>query len=118
MINCMHSAYKKSARVRGTYFELSREEFFHISQKPCVYCGLPASESLKASTWLCVDVIDTDFRLNGLDRVNNDAGYTTANCASCCKTCNYIKWKLSLPELYNHLKKMMPHLEAVMRKVA
>jgi hypothetical protein len=65
--------YKYSSQLRNLSFNLTLEEFAEIISVPCYYCG----ELQKA--------------FNGVDRVNNNEGYTLKNCVSCCKMCNQLK---------------------------
>ena len=51
--------------------------------KPCVYCG--------------------DSGKVGLDRINNEKGYTEENSAPCCKTCNFMKKAMTKEEFINHI---------------
>lgn len=64
--------YKDASKRRGLAFEITKEQFEGLWRKPCFYCG---------------DAIETV----GLDRVDNDKGYTFDNVVSCCKWCNYAK---------------------------
>ena len=52
-------------------FELSAAELNAIREGPCAYCGLGER--------------------NGVDRTDNDIGYTLDNCVPCCSECNYMK---------------------------
>lgn len=69
------TTYKGSARNKGLPFELTLEDHFTPGapntfwQKPCTYCN---------------DKIETI----GLDRIDNDKGYTIDNVVSCCGDCN------------------------------
>ena len=67
-----YGVYQRGAERRGIEFKLSIADFQVFWQKPCYYCG---------------DPIDTI----GIDRLNNDKGYTVDNTVSCCKVCNFMK---------------------------
>ena len=50
-----------------------------------------------------------DYVYNGIDRIDNNKGYTIDNIVPCCAKCNYAKGKLTLQEfkeliegIYNH----------------
>jgi hypothetical protein len=66
-------------------FELSLEEFLTLTKQNCYYCGAPPGNIQKS------DHNNGDFVYNGIDRTDNDLGYTTDNCLPCCKPCNYMK---------------------------
>jgi hypothetical protein len=72
-------AYNRSASRRSKKFELTFKEFMGYWQRPCSYCG------------------DT-IAFIGLDRVDNNLGYTLDNIVSCCNHCNYMKGRLSREE--------------------
>jgi len=55
-------------------FQLNFEEFQEIVTSPCHYCKLIKSEEA-----------------NGIDRINNDIGYTKDNCVPACWKCNKMK---------------------------
>ncbi|NDB82209.1 MAG: hypothetical protein EB127_05625 [Alphaproteobacteria bacterium] len=55
-------------------FQLNFEEFQQLVTKPCHYCNLIKEDEA-----------------NGIDRVNNDIGYTKENCVPACWRCNRMK---------------------------
>jgi len=66
------SRYKRGAKVRGIKFELSFYQFISFWKKPCEYCG-------------------DEIKTIGLDRLNNDKGYSMDNVVPCCTDCNRMK---------------------------
>lgn len=80
------SGIKSQAKKRGIEFNLSLDEFISEISKPCVYCNnLLGEKSVTAS---------------GLDRKDNNKGYTVDNVCSCCWVCNSIKGEhLSFEEM-------------------
>lgn len=83
--------YKKGAERRGHAFTLTRDQFFEITTSICHYCGrVPAQrldKRLIGSNGVAI--------YNGIDRLDNSAGYTRKNCVSCCKVCNYAKHNMT-----------------------
>jgi len=77
---------KWQSSKRGLEFSISLEEFIFEIEKPCVYCNnLLGEKSTYAS---------------GLDRKDNNKGYTVDNICSCCWVCNSIKGEhLSFEEM-------------------
>ena len=67
--------YEYSARKRRYIFDLSKEQFSELINSPCHYCGY------------------SDGKV-GVDRKDNDEGYTVKNSVSCCKNCNFLKGTL------------------------
>ncbi len=66
--------YINNAIKRDHIITLQFEEFCELVVKPCHYCGEINSGEV-----------------NGIDRINNDIGYTSENCAPCCEICNRMK---------------------------
>lgn len=82
-----YTDYKLGAKYRNIKWLISFEEFKNFWQNPCYYCG---------------DKVKTI----GLDKINNENGYTIKNIVSCCSKCNYMKGKLSQKEFINQCKKV------------
>ena len=80
--------YRYSARKDKRVFELSLEEFFTLTKRPCYYCGEPPSSTFA-----------NGYVYNGLDRVTNSDGYTLTNSVPCCPFCNRAKGQFS-PSLF------------------
>lgn len=83
-------AYKKGAAKRGIEFMLTLAEFSGFWQAPCTYCT-------------------DDIKTIGLDRMSSRFGYTAANVAPCCTTCNYMKRRLSQDEFIERCAKIARH---------
>lgn len=79
--------YAKSARKRGLAFELSDEEFRNLTAGLCCYCGAAPSRIVKPTGL----ALSGNYICNGIDRIENSAGYILENCATCCSDCNYAK---------------------------
>ncbi len=64
--------YKVFAKRRNYSWKLTKEQFMSFWNKPCHYCG---------------------DKINGIgiDRVDNNKGYSLKNCVSCCGWCNVMK---------------------------
>jgi len=67
-----YSEYKFSAKSRDLVFELSKNDFIKFWNVECFFCGV------------CIDGV-------GIDRLDNEIGYTLGNCVSCCRMCNVAK---------------------------
>ncbi len=96
--NKLLGTYKTHARNRNLKFKLTKEEFASFLTQNCFYCGKePKNRSYGGSK----DII---FYYNGIDRVNNDLGYDTKNCVSCCKNCNLAKKMLTQKDFFEMVK--------------
>jgi len=82
------SAYRCNAKKRSIDFSLSFEQFSEITKQPCTYCG---------------DKKET----NGIDRMDNDRGYSIENCVPCCSQCNTIKMDYSKEEFIARVTKIV-----------
>ena len=78
--------YRHQARKLGREFSLSKKEFISLIESKCHYCGHPPAQKL-------VNVLPAhpDFTYNGIDREDNELGYTKTNVISCCGVCNRMK---------------------------
>lgn len=80
-------AYRRRAKSRGLIFEISLKEFMKWWKLSCFYCG---------------DAI----RTIGLDRIDNDKGYSKENLAPCCSTCNRMKMTMRKQDFISQCKKI------------
>lgn len=88
----MFALYLRSAERRGLAFELDRAEFLRVIACPCAYCGaMPPA----------------DTKRNGLDRVDNSAGYTPQNIVPCCYPCNQMKGTRTSQAFLDHVASIM-----------
>lgn len=78
------------AKARGFAVELNFVDFTKIISEPCIYCR--------------------DRNLIGIDRVDNSLGYLLANCAPCCKVCNFMKKDMSQNDFLNQVSKISKSL--------
>lgn len=68
-------SYKDGARLRELPFEITLEYFLKLITSPCAYCG--GTEGV------------------GVDRINNEHGYTVRNTAPSCSICNRAKFNMT-----------------------
>ena len=66
--------YVKGAQKRQIDFGLTKAQFNELITGPCFYCDYTK-----------------DGEVNGLDRIDNNKGYTEENCVTCCGPCNMLK---------------------------
>ena len=83
--------YYHGARARNIKWALSREQFFALWGAPCFYCLSPIEKI-------------------GVDRINNEEGYSVGNITSCCETCNKMKLDYSIEEFSSWIKRAYNHL--------
>jgi hypothetical protein len=78
-------SYINGAKDRNLTFELGLKDFKKLVNDKCYYCNVQNKTNSYDGS-------------GGIDRKNNLLGYTSKNCVSCCKTCNYLKHTQSLDE--------------------
>jgi hypothetical protein len=91
------STYRRNAINSGRTFELSKDQARNFFKSNCYYCG---EEPIS---------IQTEFKYNGIDRLDNSVGYIVGNCVSCCKICNHMKHVMSLDAFLAHIKRICEH---------
>ena len=94
--------YYYGAQNRGYRWDISEDDFFEITSRPCEYCGVAAGNTAE------VKRSKSQFAYNGLDRVDNTKGYILSNVVPCCGMCNrskythsrekFLEWALRLAE--------------------
>ena len=84
-----YSIYKRDARNRKYKWDLTREEFTLLFNGQCHYCGQSPAQ--------------------GVDRMDNDQGYTPNNAVSCCRKCNNMKSVYTKEELISQCKRILEH---------
>jgi hypothetical protein len=93
-------SYKRGAKDRGLCFELSVEDFKKLTKGDCFYCGsYPNTEKESFS-------IKKNYLYNGIDRLNNNLGYTKENSVSCCGRCNIMKMEMSIEDFKNQVSRI------------
>jgi len=86
--------YIKSSKRRKIDWKLTRDQFINLISKNCHYCEEAPSKIKKV------------YKYNGIDRIDNNEGYTLANCVSCCWKCNRMKNNLSIADFINQVIKI------------
>lgn len=88
--NILYNGYKHGAINRKLDFNITKEEFDKIISNNCYICGKQ----------------NTKIHKNGIDRFDNNKGYTIENCRPCCGTCNFIKQKNSYKDIIDKFIKI------------
>lgn len=101
--NKVHRDYEHNARTRGLCWELTDEDFDQLTSLPCFYCGQPPSavRVLKGGS---------TFTFSGIDRMDNEIGYTAENAVPCCKMCNKAKRDVPFDEFLAWLARLTDYL--------
>jgi hypothetical protein len=92
------SYYKKSAQCRNLDWALSEQEFDDLILASCFYCGrTPYNVRYTRQRTDCITY-------TGIDRLDNQQGYTVDNTVACCKICNRAKRDMSLNAFLNWIQ--------------
>jgi len=102
--NKLYNSYKNNSKRRNLNFELDVEEFRELTKKNCFYCNIEPSTRYNSKN------MNGEYIYNGIDRINNDIGYTLENCVPCCGICNLMKRNLSLEEFKDKLRAITKNL--------
>ena len=96
----LYGKYVKRARQRGFALEFTFQEFLSFVKRNCHYCDAPPAQVI--SSWKGYEA----FVYNGIDRWDNNIGYTKANSVPCCGDCNRQKLEQSGEEFIARCKKI------------
>ena len=90
--NKLLANYQNSARRNDVPFSLMTEQFRELTKRNCHYCGTkPRQKKYRRFS-------NGAYIFNGIDRKNNDLGYTVKNSLPCCFICNRAKGTMSYKE--------------------
>lgn len=92
----IYSRYKCGAKKRGLGFFLDLNYFNFLVQEPCIYCNSNKTQCMKAIKG------DGVFYYTGIDRQDNNYGYTIKNSVPCCSMCNTFKMAYSKKVFLDH----------------
>lgn len=93
----LYNEYNRSAVRRYLSFHLDLLTFARLASDSCFYCGSERMNNLRTKDFGI-------FKYSGLDRVDNNLGYSVDNCVSCCKNCNFAKRNMSQDEFLKWAK--------------
>jgi hypothetical protein len=93
--------YIASSEARGYDWNLSDNDFDCLIFQNCYYCGIPPLTPKKTCGKHSVEIF-----YNGIDRIDNNLGYTKDNCVACCKICNRAKSDLDIKEFMLWIKRI------------
>lgn len=88
---------------------LDFKTFKNISKSSCKYCGLEYSKEIEDRLSERSDgkkLSDNIIKINGIDRVDSNIGYTKENSVPCCKYCNFAKHTMSEDDFYKWIRRV------------
>ena len=99
----LYKAYEKHAIERNYDFKIDFDFFVEITSQNCTYCNSQPNKTIKARQ------SRSKYIYNGIDRSDNDLGYTERNCVPCCTTCNIAKSTQSKEDFLSWIAKVAKH---------
>lgn len=95
--------YKANARRKNLEFSLTDQEFKDIITSDCHYCGVVPQSFYKR------EFVNGNFFYNGVDRLDNNFGYTLSNCTTCCTVCNRAKSTMTYKDFLTYINRLKNH---------
>jgi len=97
--------YKINAKRRNLCFTLTNGEAITLALSNCIYCGIPPCRQIKL--YARKKTPQGDLLVNGIDRKDNNLGYTKENCVACCRICNQAKHTLTEKEWLDYMDRLV-----------
>jgi len=101
--NKMFRNMQRNAKTRRLEWHLTREQVRRLTKQLCFYCGAEPAQVWSEKT------LDGAYTYNGIDRVNNERGYTTDNVVPCCGRCNSMKRTMTSEEFKSQIITIYQH---------
>ena len=98
-----HSNNKMSGNV------IEFENFVKLSKSKCKYCGVEHSKEIEDRLNESKNkkrLSDEVLKINGIDRIDSNIGYTKENSVTCCKFCNFAKHTMSENDFYKWIRRV------------
>jgi hypothetical protein len=103
--------YKRAAKKMKREFTITFKKFRELSGSRCHYCGAPPLLTCKSnnpnqkSDW-------GNCQCNGIDRINNNKGYTNENTVPCCFLCNRAKNSMTYRDFSDYWIKIISRIKS------
>jgi hypothetical protein len=78
--------YVQCAKEKGIRWALNDAEVLSLFKAACTYCGVLGGNGI-----MTLARQGSEFGWNGIDRIDNSAGYEPGNVQACCSQCNYMR---------------------------
>lgn len=97
----LYNSYRSNAKRRGLDFDLTKDEFHAVTQRPCSYCGQEPKQEHRLTK-----SAHGFYTYSGIDRIDNATGYVAENSVPCCGQCNKAKGTMSETEFLAWVSKV------------
>ena len=112
ILKVQYSHLKRRNRLKGFTNVITFDEFCNLSKTKCYYCGLENSREIEDcynETKTKGKISDTVIKINGIDRIDSNKGYSFDNVVACCKYCNGAKNTMTQEEFKEWIKRVYEH---------
>ncbi len=117
-------SYKRGAKDRNYEFNLTFDQFKHITQQNCYYTNRPPKRFNpylnknnqpynKYLNKIPETVERAWIKVNGIDRKDNSKGYTLDNCVPCASDINWAKRAMNDKEFIQMAYEIVKHRESI-----
>ena len=109
ILKVQYAHIKRRNRLKGFRDIMTFDEFCQLSKSKCYYCGIEYSKEIEDcynETKSKGRISDTVVRINGIDRIDSNKGYTIDNVVACCKYCNTAKSTMTQEEFKQWIKRI------------
>lgn len=104
----LYRRYKDNAKTYNRTFELTEEEFKQLTSSNCFYCDIKPHK--KAQFYYHKKTKVEHYIYNGIDRKDNNKGYTLENSLPCCFSCNEMKKASTFENFVDKIKTIYNNL--------
>ena len=104
------NSYKRNAKKRNLSFEINLNDFKRITTSNCYFCGIAPNTKSSLEHCKVITAKHSEYIYNGIDRLNNDKGYTLENSVPCCVECNRAKRNYTLSQFENWIIRISTYL--------
>lgn len=109
----LYRGYQRHAKRKEVQWKLSEAQFHKLTKGVCHYCGIEPSQVHRNNCGVRIAYgkryrpsKSKPYVYNGIDRKNNDKGYTINNSVSCCWVCNKRKSAASYGDFMSWIKRI------------
>jgi hypothetical protein len=102
--NSLYKNLERRALKKQIDFDIPKDIFKILTKKNCYYCGVEPKQTSRNRK------DSTQYIYNGLDRIDNNLGYTLDNVTPCCGRCNRMKNILTQDFFISHISKIYNNL--------
>lgn len=106
-LNEIYDKYCRNAKKFGRNFDLTVEDVKILTSSNCHYCG---TEPLKIKSHRRQHTSWGNYCYNGIDRRDNQLGYSLDNCLPCCNICNRAKNDMPYDKFIDYLNRVAKYM--------